>query len=332
MRPSQIENWALQIIERVDRKQPIEDSRVELKSEWIEHQKGARRLAGHANAARGEPILWLIGLDEDKGALGAEKEELPVWINKVQSCFDGISPSPQDIAIPHKGKTVIALLFETDRAPFVVKVPEYGRTKGVPSHEVPWREGTQVRTANRSDLIKILVPIIHEPTIEILDGSMKLSEWQGNYSWRFNLQIYLTPEMGTSFAIPFHNCNILFENEVIQPLTAMNKISLRPPYRTVPGIYTSGPYSVPKEPDSSTIISTNEDVLITGPGRINIEAEYEGIFNPTSLTDTLKRDKLKVFILMAPTYLEKNISFEVQMQWRDGEDEIYVVGKWRIVK
>ena len=332
MRPSQIENWALQLIERVERKQPIEDSRVELKSEWIEYQKGARRLAGHANAARGENILWLIGLDEEKGISGVEKEELPVWINKVQSYFDGIFPSPQDIAIPINGKTVVALLFETDRAPFVIKVPEHGRAKGVPSHEVPWREGTQVRTANRSDLIKILVPIIHEPIIEILDGSMRLHEWQGNYSWRFSLQIYITPDIGKSFAIPFHKCNVSFENEAIQPLTAMNNISLRPPYRTVPGIYTGGFYSIPKEPDSNTIISTKEDVFITGPGRINIEAEYIGLNNPTPLTDIIKRDKLKIFILMVPTYLEKNISLDVQMQWREDNDENNLSGKWIAVK
>jgi len=151
MQPSQIENWALQIIERVEAKQPIEDSRVELKSKWIDSQKGARRLAGHANAARGEPILWLIGVDEDEGVTGVEKEELSVWMNKVQTVFEGTSPSLQDIAISHNGKTVLALLFETDRAPFVIKVSEFGKMKGLPSHEVPWREGTEIRTARRSD-------------------------------------------------------------------------------------------------------------------------------------------------------------------------------------
>lgn len=64
MRQSDIEYWALSIIDRVKSKQPIEDSRVELKASWPDPKKAARRLAGHANAARGEPILWLVGIND----------------------------------------------------------------------------------------------------------------------------------------------------------------------------------------------------------------------------------------------------------------------------
>ena len=66
MRSHEIESWAYDIIERVQKHQPIEDSRVELKSEWIDATKAARQIAGHANASHGEPILWLIGIDEKK--------------------------------------------------------------------------------------------------------------------------------------------------------------------------------------------------------------------------------------------------------------------------
>ena len=69
MRNHEIEAWALGIIDRVIQKQPIEDDRVELKAEWPDALKAARRIAGHANAARGEPILWLIGVDEKAGAI-----------------------------------------------------------------------------------------------------------------------------------------------------------------------------------------------------------------------------------------------------------------------
>ena len=41
-----------------------EDARVELKADWIDESKMARRLAGHANAANGEHVLWLFGVDE----------------------------------------------------------------------------------------------------------------------------------------------------------------------------------------------------------------------------------------------------------------------------
>ena len=63
MNSRQIESWALRVIDCVKRGQPNEDFLVELKRDWIDEAKAARRIAGHANAARGENILWLIGFD-----------------------------------------------------------------------------------------------------------------------------------------------------------------------------------------------------------------------------------------------------------------------------
>ena len=57
MRIHEIETWVLQIVERVESEQPIEDSRIELKSDWIDPAKAARQLAGHANAAHGDTLL-----------------------------------------------------------------------------------------------------------------------------------------------------------------------------------------------------------------------------------------------------------------------------------
>lgn len=57
MRLSEIEAWALAIADRVIARQPVEDDRVELKAAFIEPDKAARRLAGHANAARGSSLL-----------------------------------------------------------------------------------------------------------------------------------------------------------------------------------------------------------------------------------------------------------------------------------
>ena len=90
MRPYQIEAWTLDIIDQVKSGKPIEDFRVELKAEWIDGFKAARRMAGHANASQGEPIIWLIGVDEKEGVVGATREELSNWLSKVQSHFDGI--------------------------------------------------------------------------------------------------------------------------------------------------------------------------------------------------------------------------------------------------
>jgi hypothetical protein len=41
----------------------VEDDLIEFKRTWIKPHKAARRIAAHANAARGQDILWLIGVD-----------------------------------------------------------------------------------------------------------------------------------------------------------------------------------------------------------------------------------------------------------------------------
>ena len=89
MKAHQIESWTLRVVERVEGHQPIEDSRIELKSIWpTDFSKAARRIAGHANAARGEPVLWLIGVDENTGVHGANHEEFTDWYSRIKSQFD----------------------------------------------------------------------------------------------------------------------------------------------------------------------------------------------------------------------------------------------------
>jgi len=89
MKPTEIEGWALSVINRALAGQPVEDARVELKSKWPDNAHGAaRRIAGHANAAHGEPILWLIGIDEkNRQVVGADYVELASWWSQVQSLF-----------------------------------------------------------------------------------------------------------------------------------------------------------------------------------------------------------------------------------------------------
>lgn len=69
--PEQVEAWVLSIVDRVRKKQRIEDDRVELKAEWPEIAKAARRVAGHANASGGDSVLWIIGLNEERGVVHA---------------------------------------------------------------------------------------------------------------------------------------------------------------------------------------------------------------------------------------------------------------------
>src|SRR5262245_20727771 len=113
----QIESWALRLIDQFVKKQPNEDALVELKTDWLtDHAKAARHLAGHANSARGQRILWLIGVDEKAHTVpGASHAQFADWFAQVTSCFDdGVSPTPTEINVPYNGNTVVAIAFETD--------------------------------------------------------------------------------------------------------------------------------------------------------------------------------------------------------------------------
>jgi hypothetical protein len=215
MKKHEIEAWALRIIDQVQTKKPNEDSRVELKADWpTDTNKAARRIGGHANAAGGELILWLIGVDQALGVTGASDNETAEWLAKVRSNFDGLMPSlSSDLVIPVRGKTVVALLFETDRAPFVVKNPVFGQPQGGPvQREVPWREGTAVRSATRDELLRLLVPLARLPTVEVLGAALRVTDLHGlrpaAIGWSLDLYLYITPEDERRVVIAAHACEL----------------------------------------------------------------------------------------------------------------------------
>ena len=212
MRLTQIEAWALKVADDITHGRPVEDARVEIKSKWPEELNGvARRIAGHANAAGGEPILWLIGLDEKAGSVvGADQNEMATWYPKVQEEFDELAPSVIDLNVPSEGKTIVALFFDTSRAPFTVKNPVFGSPNcGPVSREVPWREGTSVRSAKRADLIRLLTPLEQIPEIEILQAELKANIYsKSELNWHLSMRLYFVSNSEKDIFIPFHRCEI----------------------------------------------------------------------------------------------------------------------------
>jgi len=171
MKGIEIEEWALRVIERAEQCQPNEDARVDLKTKWPDTAaKAARQIAGHANAARGVSILWVIGVDEQQGVIGASQNDLADWWPQVKSQFDGPVPRMMDRVVYRGEKTAVALNFETDQGPYVVKNPAFGTSGGGPvGLEVPWREGTSTRSATHSDLVLLLSPL-QKPVLTVEVG------------------------------------------------------------------------------------------------------------------------------------------------------------------
>lgn len=273
MLPHELENKVLGIIDRVKAKQPTEDARVELKAEWIDAKKAARQLAGHANAARGQPILWVIGLDENKGVVGATKEELANWYPQIERECDGLAPHlALDIVVPTDGKSVVALLFETDRAPYVVLNPDRGSGAAAKIHrEVPWRSATGVRSAKRSDLIRLLSPLQKIPNIEVVDCSLYISELGPDTGGNsipsgFEMDLYIVPKTPDLLVLPNHKCRgafMIFESEY---------------WKEFDGLFAeesmSGPRPGKCSPPANLVVSRQE-ATITGPCMIRIR----GFFN-----------------------------------------------------
>jgi hypothetical protein len=166
MNLQQIEVWAIRVVEAITAGERVEDDRVECKAEWPkDHQRAARRIAAHANAARGSSILWLIGVDEDARAVaGADDTDPAAWWTQVEARFDeAVAPTLRAVNVGIGEGRLVALHFETERAPYVVKTG----TQGI-EREIPIREATRVRTARRHEVLRMVVPAAHLPTLELI--------------------------------------------------------------------------------------------------------------------------------------------------------------------
>jgi hypothetical protein len=273
MRPIEIEAWALRIVEQVKRAQPDEDTLVELKAEWLsDTYKAARQIAGHANAASGESVLWLIGIDQKKGiVVGAEQKELANWYKQVESHFDGLAPSVTDINVPIDDKIIVALLFNTDRAPFVVKAQP---SSGSLTHEVPWRGNTSIRSAKREELVRLLAPLQRLPKWDILFGTLHCnppsrstaiaSSPTSKIHWRLRLKLYVIPVGDSRICIPHHRCSGVLSFPDFGIEAAVKLIAMTP----------AGSYTV-------NVQTTLFDLMINGPGMIILTAEGSSIYQGT---------------------------------------------------
>jgi hypothetical protein len=310
MKPSQIEAWALRVVERVETGQPNEDSRVELKREWpAEPDKAARRIAGQANAARGEPALWLIGLDQTAGVTGAAHADLAKWWPGVKAEFEGLAPVMVDLNVPWKGLTVVALLFETDRAPFVVKNPVYGKPNGGPvALEVPWRDGTLVRSARRDELLRLLAPLQLLPDVEVLNGWLHLEKVDqptdpaSPYIWELWLDLYVVPRGEERLTIPFHRCQGAIDLPApASQVVAFEEVSLRPHY---------SPWFPPRSPSrklSVTVESTHTEVHFDGPGNAILTARAGTLIDPSTFPHV---PEVHTSVSLLPIGAERRVTIE----------------------
>ncbi len=168
VRQQQVEVWVLDIVEAVVGGSRVEDDRVEAKRKWpTDHRKAARQIAGLANAAGGEAALWIVGLDEDGHLVADPGDVEPAdWWAQVSKYFSEVAPDLNLLRVPTPHGTVAALWLETGRSPYVVTTNGHG---GV-DREVPWRRGTNLRSAHRSEILRAVVGEAEVPQLDAISG------------------------------------------------------------------------------------------------------------------------------------------------------------------
>ena len=331
MRRQEVEYWALNIIESVQNSDAIEDGRVELKADFIDAVKAARRIAGHANAARGESILWIIGIDEKNGINNISGTDLAEWWPKVQSHFDSHVPGLQDFVLNVDGTPIYLLHFDTSEAPFVIKNPKFGtRNGGSVEREVPWREGTKVRSATREDLIKLLLPTVSLPDVEVLETNVTVQKKEGidpsfspqddeikkepHLEWVFRITFYITPKTNETIVFPIHNTQLKFSvNTISSDNCSIAKLRYSRP--TIYGGHNS-------RPDSASIETTSSEALIHLPGKLYLNGYY---YEPEREFDNTKKSMDLTFSVI-PSGLDRSIVKRIKLI--PDPDENHYMARW----
>lgn len=232
MRRQQIELLTIQAVDRVLNGLGNEDSLVEFKSIWPDPEK-PRQLAGHANSARGEEILWIIGVDEQSGVLTQPPPvDLADWWARMSKGFDGqVVPELTDLQVPIENGTVTALLFQTDRAPYVINSKGGGGEK-----EIPIPTGTRTRSANRFEILRLLTPAVALPQCLLLEANVDVHERQQRVSkantWQLQgfAKLYVDQRVGESTFFPRHKMQGTIAVKNGSEATALYPLSIGGPW------------------------------------------------------------------------------------------------------
>lgn len=174
MRAIDLEARVIAAVDRIRGGQPVEHDLIECKRTWPQEKK-ARQLAGSLNRAGGDPVVYIVGIDEKTGLIHDVSEtDILDWWSQIVPQFDHTPPElvrHLNIQVGEGGEHVVALAIASDRAPYVVK------TGGAnPSLEVPMREGTGTRSARRDELLRLLIPAVTVPQAIVLQAKFYIHE------------------------------------------------------------------------------------------------------------------------------------------------------------
>ncbi len=208
-----LEFLGLRQMERIERGEAPETG-CDFMLTWPKPALAARRLAGMANTARGNPLLWIIGLDRHGKRRRCDLSGLTKWQVSLRPHFDGLMPEMHGLAVTGSdGASCVVLGIETTRAPFVVRMKS-----PVGALEVPWfdREQREVRSASRLDLVRLFTPLGELPHFEVLEAELTFfrnvhARTKATYRWTLDAALYIVPRGDARIVVPLHGCRASVE-------------------------------------------------------------------------------------------------------------------------
>jgi len=239
---------------------------VEFKREWpSDAYKTARQIASHAIALRGEEAIWIIGVDEKNGVVGASVTEFALWWSTIAAHFIEITPESTVVSISlNCGHSVTAIAFSTDQGPYLIKNPSFGTEGGVKiASEVPWRSGTRTETATRNQLLSLLMPATARPGFEILRATVVADPRENPMvKCRADILLYIEPR-SPRVGFPFHR--IAGEITGAGSPIALEKLQFA---REMPNTW-------PKDVFATVML---DELVLEGPAMMRLSGEFVGPF------------------------------------------------------
>jgi hypothetical protein len=265
LRRNLIEAQALQAIEAVLAGGRVEDDRIECKANWPEEHR-VRQLAAHANTASGEPIIWLIGVDEKEHKVTQPGKMDPAdWWARMSKRFDQVVPDMLDVTVHiGEGRTVTALAFTTDQAPYVITT---GSEQGRVDREVPIRVATRTRSAHRHELLRLLLPAITLPRASPIRAWIAVDAKEQEALLRLSMSVFLEHSGGVTTMLPAHRMQARLDFDT------QHFPSNLPPIRIRMEPLLSGPIAHGVEAGTDGVRITDSGVLSVW-GNTNIDPDW----------------------------------------------------------
>ncbi|WP_247046260.1 ATP-binding protein [Arthrobacter rhizosphaerae] len=328
MRAIDLEARVITAVDRIRDKQFVENDLIECKRSWPQENK-ARQLAGSLNRAGGDPVIYIIGIDDKTGGVhDVSDTDILDWWNQIVAKFEHTPPElirHIDVQVG-EGEHVVALAISSDRAPYVVKTGSAN-----PSLEVPMREGTGTRSARRDELLRLLIPTVRLPEVIVLDVGLRGEYYsQGGttgtqtLSCTGQLRIYVEHSGNGLITLPAHGMRgrVTIQEQVFD-------LSIEPPLESI---------SVPAGTKTIGIQRPSDGVSLARPGAVPLQLEVKGLSSDDRLilvsTETMEIEVvLEVLHSVRPLKFATTLSRDRESNMHKPADDVFgatwTPGSWQ---